>query len=352
MRACADRWRELNPDITIEWESHSLRSFGDERLNALAGRFDLLVIDHPACGEAERDGALRPLDQLLPADAVAQLAEGSVGPSHRSYTYHGHQWALGTDAACQVAAVRPDLVGATPSTWEEVLSLAVEQPGSVALPLTPPHAISSWLTLVANQGGDPFTDEDAGVQAMDILLGLARAGPAEALEWEPPDALGRMSSTDEILYIPLTYGYSMYATGAVARPCRFADVPSSGLGPTGAVLGGAGLAVSRSSDYPEQAARFAAWASNSEAQHDIVATHDGQPGHRSAWDDPTLDALAGGFYSDTRRSIEHAWVRPREPWYPEFQLRGGKLLTDALREHADAYTTTQGLHELYRGLVA
>ena len=76
------------------------------------------------------------------------------------------------------------------------------------------------------------------------------------------------------------------------------------------MLGGAGLAVSAASAHPAEAAAFAAWASGAEAQHDIVARTGGQPGHRSAWDDPELDALAGGFYSGTRASIERGLGAP------------------------------------------
>ena len=99
--------------------------------------------------------------------------------------------------------------------------------------------------------------------------------------------------------------------------------------------------------HPAEAAAFAAWASGAEAQHDIVARAGGQPGHRSAWDDPELDALAGRFYSGTRASIEAAWVRPRDGWWPAFQLDAGRLLTDNLLD-GDPDNLTGRLHELHR----
>jgi multiple sugar transport system substrate-binding protein len=117
--------------------------------------------------------------------------------------------------------------------------------------------------------------------------------------------------------------------------------------PRGAVLGGAGLAVSAASAEPEAAARFAAWASGGEAQHDIVARTGGQPGHRSAWDDPELDAISGGFYSGTRASIDNAWVRPREEWWPELQLDAGRLLTENLLD-GEVGSLTDGILELHR----
>jgi multiple sugar transport system substrate-binding protein len=348
MRACAAAWHDRRPDVRIEWDARSLRAFGDEPLGQVAGRYDLLVIDHPFCGSAERDATLLPLDDLVPAGTMAALAAGAVGASHASYTFHDRQWGLATDAACQVAAIRPDLLAAPPPTWDDVAALAASMPGRVALPLAPPHAISSWLTLVAGQGGELFNDPAAGVWAATILAQLARLGPAEALEWEPPDALARMTATDTIAYIPLTYGYSGYSAGGGARACRFVDIPSAGRGPAGAVLGGAGLAVSAASPHPAEAAAFAAWASGAEAQRDIVGACGGQPAHRAAWDDPRLDARTGAFYSGTRATIEGAWVRPRDAWWPGLQLAAGELLTAGLRRGTPAAEISDGLHELFR----
>lgn len=347
MRTCGEQWHSLT-GVQVEWHARSLEAFGDQPLEDVADRYDLIVIDHPFCGRAERTGCLTPLDTLLDAHTLADLSAGAVGPSHASYFHGGHQWGLATDAACQVAAVRDELLGgdAAPVGWDEVLSLARRRPGAVALPLSPPHAISSWLSLVGAFGAEPFASATADARATVVLSELAQLGPREALGWEPPDALGRMTTTDEIVYMPLTYGYSTYATAA-DRPCRFTDVPVAANGPAGAVLGGAGLAVSSTSAHQAEAAAFAAWASGAEAQRDIVARTGGQPGHRAAWEDPELDALAGGFYSGTRASIEGAWVRPREDWWPVFQLEAGRLLTDNLLDGAPGDLTAR-LQDIHR----
>jgi multiple sugar transport system substrate-binding protein len=346
MRACAVRWHEMHPDVRIEWQARSLRSFGDTPVSRLAAEYDLLVIDHPFCGSAERDRTLVPLDDLLTDRALGSLAEVAVGPSHASYTYHGHQWGLAVDAACQVSAIRPDLVQAPPRSWEDVLSLAESLPGIVGLPLTPPHAISSWLTLVANQGGEPFADLAGGLRATEVLTTLAQLGPADAFGWEPPDALARMTETDDIGYVPLTYGYSTYATSQ-PRGCRFIDIPSAGHGPTGAVLGGAGLAISATTEHAAEASAFAAWACGGEAQREIVARAGGQPSHAAVWDDAALDALAGGFYSGTRSTIDRAWVRPRDAWWPDLQIGAGELLARGLQRGLPPDAITHQLHDLY-----
>jgi multiple sugar transport system substrate-binding protein len=38
--------------VVVEWEARSLLGFGEDPLEVLAGRYDLLVIDHPFVGEA------------------------------------------------------------------------------------------------------------------------------------------------------------------------------------------------------------------------------------------------------------------------------------------------------------
>jgi multiple sugar transport system substrate-binding protein len=130
---------------------------------------------------------------------------------------------------------------------------------------------------------------------------------------------------------------------------RFLDIPSAGHGPTGAILGGAGLAVSASSAHASDAAAFAAWLSGAKAQREVVAPAGGQPGSRSAWLDPVVDRLTGGFTSGTLATMESAYVRPRETWWPPFQLAAGDALNELLRKRAGAAEIYEEVERLYRG---
>ncbi|MBC8012088.1 MAG: carbohydrate ABC transporter substrate-binding protein, partial [Burkholderiales bacterium] len=122
--AAAQRFAELHPGIEIRWAKRSLLEFGEFPVEKLAERFDLLVIDHPYTGFGAEHAVFRPLDDLLPAGTLDDLAQNSVGPSHRSYRWHDHQWALAVDAACPVAHWRADLLAQAetpvPQTWAEV----------------------------------------------------------------------------------------------------------------------------------------------------------------------------------------------------------------------------------------
>jgi multiple sugar transport system substrate-binding protein len=341
MTACAQAWAGTGRGA-VAWEARSLEAFGDQPLEEIAADYDLLVIDHPFCGAAERSGCLTPIDELLEPEVLAAVSGASIGPSQSSYEHRGHVWALASDAACQVSAWRePDATHEPPATWPEALEVMHRLGHRAALPLSPAHAISSLLTLWAGSGLEPATggrlvDPERGLEQLEWLLDMHRCGHPASTSWEPPAALTALVA-GELDYIPLTYGYVSYSArppaessrhGARApRACRFSDIP----GATGAVLGGAGLAVSADSRRAAEAAEFAAWACSPEVQGSIVAPAGGQPASRACWEDSALDAAAGGFYSATRATMEGAWVRPRDAWWQRFQLEAGRALSAGLQ---------------------
>jgi multiple sugar transport system substrate-binding protein len=356
LRACSEAWERLHPEIELIWHNRSLTAFGEEPVEDVAHRYDLVMIDHPFCGTAEATGTLQPLDDLLAREVLAALAADSVGPSHASYHFHGRQWALATDAACQVAAVRDDLLAGTPApaTWDDVRALALARPGAVAVPLAPAQAMCAFLTLCANAGSpaaeDParLVEPGVGLAAVELLEELYRLGLPETLAWEQPEVLSRLTSSDDLVYVPIVFGFVTYSRDdRVPAPCRFLDLASAGAGPVGGILGGAGLAVSATSEHAAEAAAFAAFASTAETQRTLVGPSGGQPGSRAAWNDPELDRLAHGFFSGTTATIEQAWVRPRERWWPAFQREGGQLLNGGLAAGESPQALLGALGSLY-----
>ena len=148
MVTTAVSYAAAHPDVRVIWDTRSLKDFRDFPIERLTDTYDLLVIDHPFVGFAAATGCLSPLDELIEAPFLADQAANSVGPSHRSYSYSGHQWALATDAAGHVSAYRPDLVERldieVPRSWDQVLPLAEErrraEVARVAIPLVPTDA--------------------------------------------------------------------------------------------------------------------------------------------------------------------------------------------------------------------
>ena len=169
MVATSQEWQSRT-GISIVWEQRSLQDFESYPVEDLARKFDLIVIDHPHVGQITREECLVPLDRADRATALAELANGSVGPSFNSYNWEGRQWALPIDAATQVQAYRPDCLEGPATTWTHVLELARE--GLVLLPMRSPHSLMSFYTLAANLGTpchsehqDELIDVEAGAKA-------------------------------------------------------------------------------------------------------------------------------------------------------------------------------------------
>ncbi|MFI3320999.1 MAG: aldehyde dehydrogenase family protein [Rikenellaceae bacterium] len=85
-------------------------------------------------------------------------------------------------AAAQVAAFRSDILTAngdvTPTSWQEVFSLASKYPNSVAIPFVPVHVYSSFFTLASHLNDKPFwsdgsnLDLEVGEHTLDLLIKL------------------------------------------------------------------------------------------------------------------------------------------------------------------------------------
>ncbi len=356
--ACAKAW-ETRTNVEVRWDRRSLQDFETYPVEALAARYDLIVIDHPHVGQAAREDCLKPFaEHERKADREA-MARASVGPSWASYSWNGKQWALPIDAAAQVLAFRPDRIAAPPTRWEEALDLA--RAGAVLCPMRPPHSLMVLFTLAANLGracaveGPDLVDETAGVEAFERLRELmAHVDPA-AFALDPIDAFEAMAARESgIACAPLVYGYVSYAVdGFRPRRLAFADIPALGAGgPVGSALGGTGIAVSARSAQAKEAADFAYWVASGPVQAGLYAKAGGQPAHADAWASDAVNAPVAGFYRATRRTLDGAWLRPRHDGYMPFQDKAAALLTEALREGAGAVETIRRVNAVFRQTLA
>ena len=244
--------RNSGGTVQIEWTPRSLKAFGSASIDDLARDYDLILVDHPHIGSTGRSRAVLPLDEFLEASALDQLAQRSPGRSHQSYAYGGHQWALAVDAACQVAAWRPDLITDSPRTWPEVFELASS--GRVLWPLCEVDAVASFFSLAALNGGpcgtvrDVVVDRAVGLGALQTMRRVAQQSDRRCLRMNPIDVLEAMSRSDTFVYSPLLFGYVNYSRlDTHGAQIVFGNVPIALEGPAGALLGGVGIAVSASS---------------------------------------------------------------------------------------------------------
>ncbi|MCC5804725.1 MAG: extracellular solute-binding protein [Opitutales bacterium] len=360
--ATAQRFEELNPHIRILWEKRSLQAFADAPMEKLADAYDLIVMDHPHTALAAKAGLLLPLDEHLPSAYLDDQAENSVGASHRSYNFNGHQWSLATDAATPVATWREDLLRNRgidlPATWDDVLELA--DAGHVGAALFPVDVLMNTYMFCKALGAEPFADESSVApteileSALEHLRELARRIDPVYLELNPIRTAERMTLTDTAAYCPFAYSYSNYSRpGYARRTLKAGGLVRLGDTALRSTLGGAGLAVSSRTKHAEEAAAYTAFTGEPETQRGIYFTSGGQPGHRSAWLDDSVNAASNGFFRDTLDTLDTALLRPAYPGYMHFQdnaspvahaaLAGTTSISDAARELQEIYRRSRAL---------
>jgi multiple sugar transport system substrate-binding protein len=333
--------------LDIEWQAHSLEHFESHPIDDLAQNYDLIVLDHPHLGEALEHHSLQPMDAVVGSDRIEAWAGESVGPSFSSYSAGGSHWALPLDAATQVAVHKPALLPAhdLPRTWADVEALASSGSAPVALSLAGPHAFLTFASICAAFGspvggavsGPGGTDGPADAEphsfvpaavahpVLELLREIGQRAPAGSDTQNPIALLERMTTSDDIAYCPLVYGYVNYSSPAL----RFTDAPAAVEGGRrGSTIGGTGLALSARARVTPALVAHIEWLMSPDAQLRFIPQHDGQPSARAAWLDPAVDGPSHGFYSGTLATIDDSWVRPRFPGYIAFQSRASAIIRE------------------------
>lgn len=360
--ATAQRYEELNPSVTIQWEKQTLHEFGHANLAMLAEAFDLLVIDHPMVGDARSTGAVIDLLPYLQEDTVRELAEDSLGSSFESYKYHGALYALPIDAAAPAASFRDDLLTragiAPPTSWALLLQLAHQ--GLVAMPGFPADLFLNFMGMCVSRGSvvgvdpDDMFDWQTALHCLEDLRELVEYLPSDIYRMNPIALYEHMSSSHEIAYCPFGYPYSNYSRrGFGEHVISFCMPPTLTEGiPMRTVLGGTGIAISAKCSCPEIALGYSLFTSDRRCQSTTYGLCGGQPSRRSAWQDSTLNAISSNFFARTQAAVESAYVRPRYRGYTKLQETAGEPLRDYFRDGGSATGALRKINEQYRANLA
>jgi multiple sugar transport system substrate-binding protein len=328
-----------HPGIEIEWSSRPLHGFEFTPVEELARQYDLIILDHPFCGDIAAGKCLVPLDEVL----AGEQRSAFVGRSLETYVHAGKTWALPVDAACQVAVSRPDLMerldAGVPADWAAMIELgrrAARHGLKLAIGMRGVHSLMTFFTLCANLGKPcatapdrPFADPATARLAFEHLRELLALCPKEALDWNSSALHDAMVARDDLLFCPAVYCYATYAEADQRRPLRFHDFPGP-RGCGGSTIGGTGLGISAHCRNPEAALTYARFAATATAQGAFAVNH-GQPARADCWRDAAINARFGGCYNNTLRTMEGCWIRPRFAGYLGFQAKAGDLIERHLR---------------------
>ena len=356
--AAAQRFSELYPEIEFIWKKRSLQEFADYPIEKLVTHYDLLVIDHPWVGTAAATLGVLPLDQYISKHYLAEQATNSVGASHSSYHYGGHQWALAIDAAAPAASYRADLLQregvAVPKTWEDVLALA--KLGKVAVPAIPIDLLMNFYTFCIIHGNAPFKTEDevidraTGLKALETMREFYSLVDKKMFSCNPIAVAELMSSEDDYWYCPFAYSYSNYARKGYSEfRLKYGELVTFANGQRlRGTIGGTGLAVSAYSSHREEALLFAEMVASSDFQAQFYVQNGGQPGHRLAWLDEDANYITDNFFHDLLPSMDNSFLRPRYSGHLYFQDRAGTPLQDFLQYGGDAGKVLDTMNNLYQ----
>ncbi|MGH1464836.1 MAG: extracellular solute-binding protein [Cognatishimia sp.] len=310
---------EAETGVSISWEKRSLQAFADASIQDLAAEYDFIVLDHPHVGQIAETGALLALDNELDPEA-------SIGGSAESYFWNGQCWAYAIDAACQMAAYRPDLLGSLPKTWETFLQPEAAEIRALT-PLLPVDAFDMFLTLVAGRGEenlpltpDTFVSNTNGLYALEILRALYKLGPDQQVDMNPISVFEVLAKTNDFACSPCLFGYVNYARpGFRQHQVAYFDLPlCEGHAKPRGILGGAGIGVSANTQFPDAAKSFAKWVSSEPVQSSVYLDNNGQPANRHTWIAQKNNPDVAGFFEGGLHTIDNAWTRPRDVWFLGF----------------------------------
>ena len=381
--AAAQRYGELHPGVDIQFAKRSLQAFADMPIEQLTETYDLLVIDHPWVGCAAATRCVLPLDEHLPAAYMANQAAHSVGASHTSYFYQGHQWALALDAATPAASYRADLLGypglidksnphdqdvtlssarpepaegskgVLPQTWPDVIALA--RKNRIALPAIPIDLLMNFYTFCLAHGSLPFqsqqevTDRHTGTLALESMRELYSLIDKKFFNCNPIAVAELMTTTDDYWYCPFAYCYSNYSRPGYSKHLlRYAAPVKFGNSRLRTTIGGTGLAVSAHSKHKSVALDFAQWVASPLCQSTLYTDNGGQPGHRAAWTSERANYITNDFFNTILPVMENGYMRPRYNGYLYFQDHAGHPLQEYLLHGGNASHTLEKMNNLYR----
>ena len=350
--ALAEAARLVNLDRAeplIQWDKQPLEGFESAPIADLAAANDLIVLDHPHIGEAVAEGCLIPLEELYSAEQINAWGAESIGPSLASYHWAGKTWALPLDVATQVVARRADRIVDAPNSWSEIEDISKSKP--VALSVGGPHAFLNLISMAASDGfvagGEQMLPDDIALASLDRMHRLSRNAPEGSGTLNPIKLFEEMARGDEIALIPLIFGYVTYArAGHAPHLVTFSDTPRSENG-LGGVLGGTGIGFSKRTAPSQELLDHIAWLMTPKTQTAFFPKHGGQPSARTAWQNQSVNADWGNFYSNTFDTAEHALLRPRYDGYIEFQTEAAARIRNALSKGEDTYKTLTALRSLW-----
>jgi len=180
------------------------------------------------------------------------------------------------------------------------------------------------------------------------LHALIEVAHVRSVEWNPIQVYDFMTGDSDAVYCPYGFGYSNYSRIGNSVRLKFTNAPAAGQrGSAGTMLGGTGIAVTKSSPHRSQAIAYAKWLVCPEHQRGTYFREGGQPASLAAWTDSSVNAMADGFFSGTLQTLQTAYVRPRFDGFVRFFEAAGIEINRCLRGEVKDAVLIRWLNDRY-----
>jgi multiple sugar transport system substrate-binding protein len=365
VRPLIDKWNSAHPSekVTFKEQTDQADQQHDDlvqHFQAKDSNYDVVDVDVVWTGEFAAKGWLQPLTGSLKMDNSALL-----GPTVKSGTYNGTQYAAPQTSDGGILYYRKDLVPTPPATWADMMKdCAIAKSNSIScyagqfakyegLTVNAAEAINTnGGTIVADNGKTVTVNSAEANAGLTRLADAFKNGdiPAEAITYQ--EEQGRIAfEAGKLMFLRnWPYVYNLAKTdGSSTVKNTFGIAPLPGVsGPGVSSLGGHNAAIGVYSKHKATAFEFLKFLQSAETQKFFVTQGSLAPVLSALYDDPALNAQLP-YLSTLKTSISNAVPRPVSPFYPAITtavqdnayaaLKGDKSVDQALKDMAAAIQT-------------
>lgn len=320
---------------------------------AASSELDVVEVDYMFLKGFAKAGHLASLDELVPADEMADFVSDTPQALRDVWALDGKTYGMATIGNCQNfiynAAHLKEAGLEAPDTWAEVLSSAqkVIDPaknryGFVAGTERLTKAVLVWLPIAWSNGDELFDDtwhpifnSEAGVDSLNFLLELMKTMPPGGGAYTESDEIKALATglatLDPVSWVP----DSIKIAAPEVKAQLATRVAPMGKVRRAPVMGGIGLTVSNYSTNKEAAARYVAWFNSRDVQLNKIVQNGGQPCRNSAWE---ANAGAQPWFPSLAENLKVAKPLPQIPEWGQVDAAISAQLSAAFAGQIDAKT--------------
>lgn len=316
LAALTQMYEMSHPDTQIQWEYSSLLEYEKALFSANINHYDMVLIKNLHMESIVSMGTLLPLESIMDKNELSDISIQAIGASYMAYHDGSHQYCLPQVVTSLVAAYRSDLLENSqlrePKTWNDVLELAKALPDyqKVAMALKPSNLYDIFRCMVG------FTDvshiyRDTVDKTLGFLEELVTYLNPQCFEMSMLDIYRKMSSGNEIVYVPMIIGNANYSKDGYRKYLiDFTNAPVylEDQKPT-SIFYGSGIGITRRSEQIDEAASFISYISSRTIQDTMIIDFDGHTIYEDMWLNKSNNQKVNHYFSQTYETQRNAISR-------------------------------------------